>query len=346
MAGIITVENVIPFILQDDVVFLDTRSPAEYEHAHIPGAMSFPLMNNEERAIIGTLYKQQGRQAAVTEGFRLIGPRFFEFITKANQIAQGKKVFVYCWRGGMRSGIMSWVLGMGGIPVTIIKGGYKAYRHWALNEFSIQKPIAIVGGKTGSRKTETLHELEKHNQYIIDLEALANHKGSAFGSLGMPAQPSTEQFENMLALLWHRAPADRLIWLENESHKIGRCALPMEFFQQMRQAICFELEVPYTLRKEHILKSYGKFDTGSLASCTEKIKKRLGGLRLKNALEALSENRLDEWCDIVMEYYDKSYQHSNMQRNADKIISIDTKSDVVQLLLQEAKKITTNGFSN
>lgn len=346
MAATINVDNVIPFILQDDVVFLDTRSPAEYEHAHIPGALSFPLMTNEERAIIGTLYKQQGRQAAVTEGFRLIGPRFFEFITKANQIAQGKKIFVYCWRGGMRSGIMSWVLAMGGLPVTIIKGGYKAYRQWALNTFSVQKPVAIIGGKTGSRKTELLHELQQHNQYIIDLEALARHKGSAFGSLGMPTQPTTEQFENMLALQWHRAPLKVPLWLENESNKIGRCAIPNALFQQMRDAVCYDIEVPYTIRKQHILQGYGCFDKRELAACTEKIKKRLGGLRLKIALEALEENRLSDWCDIVMEYYDKTYEHSNLQRNADRIIKIDTQTtNVLKLLLEEASKIS-DGYNN
>ncbi|MBE7508840.1 MAG: tRNA 2-selenouridine(34) synthase MnmH [Bacteroidia bacterium] len=346
MAATVTVESVIPHILQNDAVFLDTRSPAEYEHSHIPGALSFPLMSNEERAIIGTIYKQQGRQAAVTEGFRLIGPRFAEFIEKAHQITEGKKVFLYCWRGGMRSGIMAWILSMGGVPVTVIKGGYKAYRHWALSTFSVQKSIAIIGGKTGSRKTELLHELKNNNQYIIDLEELANHKGSAFGALGMPPQPSTEQFENSLALLWHRAPDDAPVWLENESNKIGRCAIPMSLFEQMRGALCYELDVPYEERKQHILKNYGCFDRESLAACTEKIKKRLGGLRLKNALEALEENRLSDWCDIVMEYYDKTYAHSNMQRDANKIIRIATQKNVAQHLIAKSKEIITNGYSN
>lgn len=346
MAATITVENVIPFLLQDEVILLDTRSPAEYEHAHVPGAVSFPLMSNEERAIIGTIYKQQGRQAAVTEGFRLIGPRFAEFIEKAHQISERKKVFLYCWRGGMRSGIMAWILSMGGLPVTVIKGGYKAYRHWALSTFSVQKIIAIVGGKTGSRKTELLHELKNCNQYIIDIEELAHHKGSAFGALGMPPQPSTEQFENRLALLWHRAPDDAPVWLENESNKVGRCAIPMALFQQMREAVCYELDVPYEERKQHILKNYGIFEKESLAACTEKIKKRLGGLRLKYALEALEENRLSDWCDIVMEYYDKTYQHSNMQRDANKIIRIEAQKDVVQHLIAKSKEIVTNGYSN
>lgn len=325
------------------VALLDTRSPAEYEHAHFPGAVSFPLMTNEQRAIIGTIYKQEGKDAAVLKGFELIGPQFAEFVRQANTLVSDKNVALYCWRGGLRSSVMAWVLSTAGFKVTILKGGYKAFRQWVLSQFLIKKPMIIIGGKTGAGKTEMLYHLQRVGQFIIDLEKLAHHKGSAFGSLGMPAQPSSEHFENLLALQWHRAPFSQFTWIENESIKIGKCALPVNFFDQMREAKCFEMDVSVDVRIERTLESYGKFDVDLLSDCTMKISKRLGGLRLKMALEALEQRDLKLWCSIVMEYYDKTYQHSHNKRQENEIVKVDAegldKSAIAKEMIKLSKQV-------
>ncbi|HQW17024.1 MAG: tRNA 2-selenouridine(34) synthase MnmH [Bacteroidia bacterium] len=321
-------------------VLLDTRSPAEYEHAHFPGAVSFPLMTNEQRAVIGTIYKQEGKDAAVLKGFELIGPQFAEFVRQANTLAPSKNVTLYCWRGGLRSSVMAWVLSTAGLKVTILKGGYKAFRQWVLSQFLVKKPMIIVGGKTGAGKTEMLYHLQSQGQFVIDLEKLAHHKGSAFGALGMPAQPSTEHFENQLALQWHKAPLNQFTWIENESIKIGKCALPINFFDQMREAICFELDVSVAVRIERTLESYGKFNVDLLSESTMKISKRLGGLRLKTALEALEQKDLKLWCSIVMEYYDKTYQHSHDKREKNEIIKVDAEGLDKAVIANEMIKLS------
>ncbi len=323
MAEPLTAKQVIDR-LQHGEVLLDTRTPAEYDHAHIPGAQSFPLMTNEERVIIGTLYKQKGREAAVAKGFELIGPRFSGFITQAEKIAPDRKLILYCWRGGLRSSVMSWVLATAGFKVSILKGGYKAYRQWAFDVFGMHKNIVVVGGKTGTGKTALLQYMTAINHYVIDLEKLASHRGSAFGSLGLQQQPSNEQFENLLAMKWYLAPDDRPVWIENESLKIGSCILPKAIYHLMRNALCFELILPLHKRIQNILKEYGHYDKQELAHRTSNLKKKLGGLRLKNALLALEENRMEEWCAILLEYYDKAYQFGCDQREVNKVIPVET----------------------
>ena len=181
-------------------LLIDTRSEKEYEKAHIPGAVNIPILNNEHRHIVGTIYKEEGRQAAVMKGFELVGPLFKEKMEMALQLAEGREVFVYCWRGGMRSNILAWLLKMAGLRVTLLQGGYKAFRNYLLPILDVEYKIIILGGQTGSGKTEMLSLLKSAGEQVIDLEHLASHKGSAFGLLGMPEQPSQEQFENMLAL--------------------------------------------------------------------------------------------------------------------------------------------------
>lgn len=340
MPATVSIDVFLKQIADGKQIILDTRSPAEHKRAHLPGAISFPLLNNEERAVIGTTYKKEGREAAVIKGFELVGPKFADFVKKAKEIAPSKDVFVYCWRGGLRSNIMAWVLNTAGFKVTLLKGGYKTFRHWALEQFEQKKNIVVIGGKTGSGKTDLLLEIGKSGEQIIDLEAVAQHKGSAFGSLGKPEQPSTEHFENLLALQWNYLNADKVVWMENESFKIGTCAIPLALFEQLRTAPVIDISIDYELRKKRILSEYGHFDKKLLAEKTEKIKKRLGGLRLKNALAFLQEGELGNWCDLMLEYYDKTYEHSDALRDKNKTTQIVFDNDD----MKENAKIVLNHF--
>lgn len=328
MAKTILIAPFLQEIKANKVVLLDARSEGEHERGHIPGALSFPLLNNEERVIVGTTYKQQGREEAVRAGFDLVGKKFVAFIDKAKLLAPEKEVYIYCWRGGMRSNIMAWVLNMAGFKVTLLKGGYKEYRKWAIEQFSVSKKVMVLGGPTGCGKTEILLEMQKAGQQFIDLEGLAHHKGSAFGGLGHPPQPTQETFENHLAWQWADVDAEKVLWLENESRKIGKTIIPDGVYFQMRDANVIQLHRDYEIRKARILNEYGHFPTEQLAEKTQSVAKRLGGLNSKNALQYLSENDLPNWVDILMTYYDKTYANSNAVRDESKSVLLDAKDEM------------------
>ncbi|HSU51110.1 MAG TPA: tRNA 2-selenouridine(34) synthase MnmH [Segetibacter sp.] len=186
---------------------IDVRSEGEFAHAHIPGAVSMPLFNNEERKVVGTAYKQQSKQQAIKLGLAIFGKKMVEMVEFVERLLEShpkyrssKTLIVHCWRGGMRSGGVGWLLDMYGFKVYTIVGGYKAFRRWSLQQLEKDYRINILGGYTGSGKTFVLQQLKKQHMITIDLEDLARHKGSAFGSIGMPEQPSQEMFENLLAV--------------------------------------------------------------------------------------------------------------------------------------------------
>ncbi|GAA4337936.1 hypothetical protein GCM10023184_34030 [Flaviaesturariibacter amylovorans] len=187
-------------------LLLDVRSPSEYAHAQLPGALSLPLFSDAERAQVGTAYKQVSREAAIKIGLDHFGPKMRAMIetvertARARDLGEKPPICVYCWRGGMRSGAVAWLLDLYGFDVHVLDGGYKSFRNYVLETFTLPLPLRILGGYTGSGKTELLHELKTLGETVIDLEGLACHKGSAFGNIDMPPQPTQEQFENLLAL--------------------------------------------------------------------------------------------------------------------------------------------------
>ena len=303
-------------------VILDVRSEKEFERAHIPGALSLPLLSNADRHEVGIIYKSAGRQAAVLEGFTRVGPRFHDIIRKGMELTGGKDVFIYCWRGGMRSNITAWLLQMAGLRVTLLRGGYKSFRRKILEELDRPRSIVVLGGKTGSGKTEILLRLKAKGASVIDLEGLASHKGSAYGLLGMPPQPTQEQFENLLGMELMHFPADQPLWLENESRLIGRLVLPARLFDLMRNSIVAEVNVRRSQREQRILLEYGIFPAEDLAIHTRRIGKRLGPLLLKEALQHLDRNDLGAWLNIVLDYYDNSYTYSNNMRNPSSLVQI------------------------
>ncbi|MCC6370987.1 MAG: tRNA 2-selenouridine(34) synthase MnmH [Bacteroidia bacterium] len=293
---------------------LDVRSPGEYEHAHIPGALSFPLFTNEERKIVGTAYKQQSRENAIKIGLDYFGKNLVSMVENAEKILKEhpsgtREIGVHCWRGGMRSAAVAWLLDLYGFKVTVLTGGYKTYRHWVLQQFEKNHTLCILGGNTGSNKTGLLNLYAKTNR-VIDLEALANHKGSAFGNLNQEAQPGQEHFENLLAMQLHGFSDTRsaqAIWLEAESQRLGSVNIPFSFFIQMRQAPMVYLQVPFEARLDYIVEDYGKFEKEKLINALLRIKKKLGGLELKNAINFLLEEDTKSCFAILLKYYDKLY---------------------------------------
>ena len=312
----------------EDIPTIDVRSPAEFAHAHFPNAQNLPLLNNEERAIVGTTYKHEGNQTAVLKGYELVGHKFADYIKQALKIAPNKKINVYCWRGGLRSNIMAFVLHTAGFEVNLLQGGYKKYRHWVLETLEQPKQIKIVGGKTGSGKTYVLNELKALGEQVIDLEALAHHKGSAFGGIGELPQPSVEMFENKLAMQWNLLNPIKILWLENESRMIGTVRIPPKIFEAMRTATTYDIQISLGRRIQHIANEYGKYDVKILEECTRKLEKKLGNLRMQQAIDFLLAKDVNSWIFMLLEYYDSSYLFSKEKRNPNTIITVDVKHDV------------------
>lgn len=321
---------------QKSIPIIDVRSPAEYAQGHIVDAYNIPLLDNEERAIVGTAYKQNGREEAVIKGFELVAHKFGEHIKNVRKIVSHNEILVYCWRGGMRSQVISWILNLAGFKTHILKDGYKNYRRWVLNILNQHKKIIVLGGMTGSGKTELLQYLSELGEQIINMEELAQHKGSAFGALGQQFQPTSEQFENKLAHQWDQISNNKTVWIEDESRMIGNIKIPDNIYKQMREASVVAIQLPKNLRIKRIISEYGDFPLSELIERTKKIKKRLGGQKLNQAVAYLESGILTQWVEIVLEYYDKAYLYGLAQRDPKSITEIVLPSTDYR---QNAKKI-------
>ena len=292
--------------LSKTIPIVDVRSPGEYDHAHIPGALNLPLFSNEERAEVGTIYKQRGRVKAVQRGLEIVGPKMSQF-SKSALALNSQQVLVHCWRGGMRSSSMAWLLETLELECYLLEGGYKSYRNYVLNSFEKGLKIVLLGGFTGSGKTDLLTILKDSGEQVIDLEGLANHKGSAFGALGQPAQPSTEMFENML---FHKITAlnkSAAVWVEDESHNVGKVFIPEPFWRVMRQSPLVVVNTPFNTRLERLMRDYGCYSQEMLVASIKKIEKRLGYDKCKLALDSCLKGEIKQAAEICLLYYDKAY---------------------------------------
>lgn len=311
-------------------VVVDVRTPDEFDNGHIPGASNIPLFDNHERAVVGTIYKKQGRDEAVMKGLEFAQHKLVNYVKQAKKIAGTKPIYAYCWRGGMRSASLAWLFNTAGLTCKTLTGGYKAYRRFIRESFSKKAKIIILSGKTGSGKTDMLYELQKQGEQIIDLEGLAHHKGSAFGAFGQKIQPTTEQFENNLYEKWCKTDLNKHVWIEDESYGIGCVNIPEPLYEQMRNTDVIVIDVSKQHRIERLVAEYGKFDNATLRTAIDKIKKRLGGQHYNKAVEALDENNLETVADIVLDYYDKAYSFGLSKRNQSFIKHIEAQNNNIQ----------------
>jgi tRNA 2-selenouridine synthase len=293
---------------------LDVRTPAEFLQGHIPGAINLPLFSNDERKIVGTIYKQQGQRPAILKGLELVGPKMHTFVPEAEKLDHSGVFLFHCWRGGMRSSSMAWLFETCGFKAITLKGGYKAYRNYVLKSFSAQKKLTVLGGKTGSGKTMVLHELARQGEQILDLEKIAHHKGSSYGSYGEEKQRSQEQFENDLAMEFSKIDGSKNCWVEDESRKIGINVIPEKLWERMRTTNVISIELSVEERVQYLVREYGKFSKEELLAATQRIGKRLGGQHVKRAMEAIENGDLKTACEISLVYYDKTYGFGLEQR--------------------------------
>ena len=348
---------------------LDVRSPGEFNHAHIPGAYSLPLFSDEERKIVGTAYKQESREQAIKIGLDFFGVKMKRMVEEVESVVKNRKwgigaelqtkdsrlVLVHCWRGGMRSEAVAWLLNLYGFKVYTLMGGYKKFRNYVLDSFKLPYKFNILGGYTGSGKTELLKTLQEQGEKIVDLEGIANHKGSAFGRIGLPPQPGQEMFENLLALeLQNKSMVNgelsnkddshspltihySTIWLEDESQRIGQVNIPPELWNTMRKSPLIFLDIPFEERLKHIIQEYGSLNLEEVTAAIGRISNKLGHLNAKTSILLLKEGKIAESFDILLKYYDKHYFKS--LHNREGINSLLHTVDCKSVILENAKQL-------
>lgn len=300
---------------------IDVRTPAEFAAGHIPGAINIPLFSNEERAEVGTLYKQVGQREAMLRGLDIVGPKMSDFVRQASKLKFTDHLVVHCWRGGMRSSSFAWLMNTAGIPAVTVNGGYKSFRRYASSVINLDWKFKVITSCTGSGKTELLLKLREMGEQVLDLEGLADHKGSVFGGLGHAAQPTTEQFENDLYWSLKDFDINRTIWVEDESMCIGHVFIPHDFYQRMHFSPLVKFDITLNERVKRLVQEYSQFSKSELAHAISKIAKRLGGDNVNRALEELEKGNFEEVTRILLWYYDKAYNRSIEERR--KIIEFE-----------------------
>ncbi len=330
--------------LAEDIPVCDVRSPSEFNSGHIPGAVNIPLFNDLERESVGTLYKKKGRIPAILAGLEQSGPSMAGKLSRALETAVNGKLLVHCWRGGMRSEAMAWLFSLGDIETEILEGGYKSYRQYILESLGEKRKMIVLGGLTGSSKTHILRHIKTIGHQVVDLEGLANHKGSAFGSLGQPPQPTTEQFANLLFDDLRTKDEKQPVWMEDESRNIGTVFIPDRFYENMQNTPSVILMMEMRLRLPRLIEEYAAYPAESLIKSVERIRKRLGGDNTMEAIKAIESGDLARAIEISLNYYDKAYRFGLKKKNRGNLIIVETDSDDIEFnamkILDAAEKIT------
>lgn len=312
-------------------VIIDVRSESEFAHGHIEGAFNIPLFSDDQRAEVGTIYVKKSREEAVERGLQIVGPKMYNFVKSAKQIANGQLIKIYCWRGGMRSGSMQWLFEMAGLKTVRLEGGYKAYR----GEFDVLLDkgwtFNVIAGETGSGKSEILSAMSSLGCQVIDLEGLANHKGSAFGALGQEKQPTTEEFINRIFHVMRKFDARKPIWVEGESMLIGRVFIPEKLFKMLNVALTVHFTLDRQKRLDRIMSEYGHFEVEQLKNAFERIKKRLGYDNYKFAIDFLDAGEVRKAADLALIYYDKGYLKSIEKREPVNLVHVYSDIDDAQV---------------
>jgi tRNA 2-selenouridine synthase len=296
--------------LGKSVPMVDVRSPGEFADGHITGSINIPIFNDEERSVVGTIFKNKGRLSAIEKGLEIVGPKMVQFVRKAVTTASNDRLLVYCWRGGMRSESMAWLFERVGINCSILQGGYKSYRNCLLEMVGNLPHLVVIEGYTGSGKTDILLQLKAMGEQIIDLEGLANHRGSVFGGIGREVQPTTQQFQNNLFDEILNFDLSRRIWVEGESQTVGRVFLPDPLWLRMNESECIEILVPIEDRIRRLVTEYGTLQPELMENAIVSITKRLGDHRMKEILQCYRDNNLESVASMLLAYYDQTYRFS------------------------------------
>jgi tRNA 2-selenouridine synthase len=298
--------------LLDSHLVVDVRTPLEYEEDHLPGAINVPLLTNEERVEIGTMYKEDGPYPARQRGLELTAHRFPEIVRTIADAAQGRPILVYCWRGGLRSKTVTSILDLTGHDAVQLEGGYKNFRNIVaeyFTPFTPKAPLVVLHGMTGIGKTTLLGRLKEKGCSTLDLEGLACHRGSAFGQLGLVQSLSQKRFETLLWDAIRKAPAGAPLILEGESERIGRVMLPGDVYQKMAAGIRVWCTASIETRVKRLIDEYGLPEyKEEMSAALQRIRKKLGGRRCDELAENLERWEMEPFMSgLICDYYDKVY---------------------------------------
>lgn len=300
---------------------IDARSEGEYALDHLPGALNWPSLNNEERIFVGTMYKQQGAFEAQKHGAALVAANISRHIEReVLTLPKNWQPLIYCWRGGKRSGSLSMVLGQIGFKIYLIEGGYKAFRAALVDD--IPKRVAplhfnIISGPTGSGKTRLLHALAAEGAQVLDLEDLACHRSSVLGHLPGQPQPSQKHFDTLIWQALRNFDPTRPVFVESESRKVGNLSIPESLMQAMRSSPCFELQLSLDERVALLMEDYRFFVDDQALFCHRLD--ALVAIRGKAVVEAwktqVDAGHIEDVVrDLLVLHYDPTYA-SSMVRN-------------------------------
>jgi len=317
---------------------IDVRSPSEFLAGHIPQANNMPLFDDDERRIVGTIYKNSGREAAVLEGLDIAGKKLQDFVKQARRIAPQRKILLHCWRGGMRSESIAWLLSTAGFDVYLLEGGYKAWRKFIRESWERNCRLIVLSGKTGTGKSEILRVIEQRGYQALDLEKHAHHKGSAFGAIGQLPQPTNEQFENNLADAWLSLDCSKPIWIEDESRFIGKVNVPEALYNHKQRSLTICVEMPVSLRVERLMTDYARYPKEMLLHSLENIGRRLGGDKSKIASMALENGNFATAIEIVLTYYDKTYSFDLEKKEGAEMLMLHTQTNNAQQIAETILK--------
>lgn len=307
--------------LADFDTLIDARSEGEYAEDHLPGAVNWPTLNDEERIFVGTTYKQVNAFEARKRGAAIAARNISRHIER-EVIDKPKdwKPLAYCWRGGKRSGSLSLVLDQIGFKVTLVEGGYKAFRAAVVQDIPHRVAALqwrVICGTTGSGKTRLLAALADAGAQVLDLEALANHRGSVLGLVPGVAQPSQKQFDTRVWNALRQFDASRTVWIESESKKVGELRVPQPLIERMRASPCVRLELPVQARVDLLMQDYDFFvqDVPAFCERLDALRALRGNDVVNGWQDAARSGRIESVVrELLLDHYDPVYLTS-MQRN-------------------------------
>lgn len=299
----------------NNLLFIDVRSESEFKEATIPGAVNLPILNDEERILVGNVYHQKNPQEARLLAVRLVSPKLPALIEQINKWVKQQPVALFCWRGGMRSHSMQTFCDLAGISVYCLSGGYKAYRRWVreyLWEQKLDRQVIVLDGLTGVGKTEILKILDGRGLNVIDLEELASNRGSVFGGIGLPPCPSQKMFESYLAEKLWRQRNSPYVLVECESRRIGKNILPTPFVEGMQQGHRILLYASQEKRVSRLVQEYTDgmhSDLEALITAIKSLKKRLGNQKVSELINLVEKGDFAGIARELLFYYDSLYKY-------------------------------------